>query len=111
MQGVHSLVCDELQVMFRKMFNHRMKMQIFSATRDKRLYFAKAVWVTMQCHMVVDKFLSLGIKETGGFGEGDCCGAHSKSESCDKAIITGRLDKITQDIKSLKTKCGVNSQR
>ena len=124
---VYTLVCDELQVMFRKMFNHRMKMQVFSATRDKRLYFAKAVWVTMQCHMVMDEFLSLGFgthvlissmftrflaEQTGSnFASGvskkledlekEIASVHSKSESRDKAI-TGRLDKMTQDIKSLK---------
>ena len=35
-------------------------MQVFSEKRDKQLYFAKALWVTMQCHMVMDEFEELG---------------------------------------------------
>jgi hypothetical protein len=54
------LVCDELQIMFRKMFERRMKMQVFSSTLDSKIYLAKAVWVTMQCHMVMDEFEELG---------------------------------------------------
>eukprot|EP00956_Cyclotella_meneghiniana_P015190 scaffold23051_cov36-Cyclotella_meneghiniana.AAC.2 len=103
---------------------------------DKRLYFAKAVWVTMQCHMVMDEFLSLGFgthvlissmftrflaEQTGSYFasgvskkledlEKEIASVHSKSESRNNKAITGRLDKMTQDIKSLKTKCGVNPQ-
>jgi hypothetical protein len=57
---VYTLVCDELQIMFRKMFERRMKMQVFSSTLDSKIYLAKAVWVTMQCHMVMDEFEELG---------------------------------------------------
>eukprot|EP00804_Cyclotella_cryptica_P009187 CCRYP_003238-RA/>CCRYP_003238-RA protein AED:0.48 eAED:0.48 QI:0/-1/0/1/-1/1/1/0/166 len=132
---VYTLVSDELQVMFRKMFTLRMKMQVFSASRDKHLYLAKAVWIAMQCHMVMDEFLELGFgthvlissmftrflaEQTGSnFASGvskkledlekDIASANSKSESRDKAITT-RLDKTTNDIKALKTKCGMNPQ-
>eukprot|EP00804_Cyclotella_cryptica_P012526 CCRYP_017725-RA/>CCRYP_017725-RA protein AED:0.77 eAED:0.39 QI:0/0/0/0.5/1/1/2/0/385 len=132
---VYTLVSDELQVMFRKMLTLRMKMQVFSASRDKHLCLAKTVWIVMQCHMVMDEFLELGFgthvlissmftrflaEQTGSnFASGvskkledlekDIASANSKSESCDKAITT-RLDKTTNDIKALKTKCGVNPQ-
>eukprot|EP00804_Cyclotella_cryptica_P022762 CCRYP_004989-RA/>CCRYP_004989-RA protein AED:0.81 eAED:0.69 QI:0/0/0/0.5/1/1/2/0/695 len=132
---VYTLVSDELQVMFHKMFTLRMKMQVFPASRDKHLYLTKAVWVVMQCHMVLDEFLELGFgthvlissmftrflaEQTGSnFASGvskkledlekDIASANSKSESRDKAITT-QLDKTSNDIKALKTKCGVNPQ-
>jgi hypothetical protein len=56
---VYTLVSDELQIMFRKMFEHRMKMQVFSSTLDPKVYLAKAIWVTMQSHMVMDEFEQL----------------------------------------------------
>jgi hypothetical protein len=56
---VYTLVCDELQIMFRKMFERRMKMQVFSSALDPKVYLAKAIWVTMQCHMVMDEFEEL----------------------------------------------------
>ena len=134
-EKVYTLVSDELQVMFRKMFTLRMKMQVFSASRDKHLYLAKAVWIAMQCHMVMDEFSELGFgthvlissmftrflaEQTGSnFASGvskklddlqkEIASTNSKSESRDKAITT-RLDKTANDIKALKTKCGVNPQ-
>ena len=133
---VYTLVCDELQIMFRKMFELRMKMQVFSAGRDKQLYFAKALWVTMQCHMVMDEFLDLGFgthvlisslftrflaEQTGSnFASGlakkledlikEIASVAAKSEARDKAII-GRVDKAQQDIKTLKNKCGVGGSQ
>jgi hypothetical protein len=57
---VYTLVCDELQIMFRKMFERRMKMQVFSSSLDPKVYLAKSIWVTMQCHMAMDEFEELG---------------------------------------------------
>jgi hypothetical protein len=59
---VYTLVCDELQIMLRKMFEPRMKMLSFSGKVDAKVYLAKAVWVTMQCHMVQDEFEELGFQ-------------------------------------------------
>lgn len=57
---VYMLVCDELQIMLRKMFEPHMKMLSFSGKVDHKVYLAKAIWVTMQVHMIMDEFEELG---------------------------------------------------
>lgn len=59
-EKVYTLVCDELQIMLQKMYEPHTKMLLFSGKVDPRVYLAKAVWVTMQCHMVQDEFEDLG---------------------------------------------------
>jgi hypothetical protein len=55
----YTLVSDELQIIFRRMFEIRMKMQQFSADRDKDLYYARCIWFTMKAHMVMQEFSDL----------------------------------------------------
>jgi hypothetical protein len=58
-EKVYILVCDEMQIIFRKLFEKRMKMQVFSTGRDPLVYMARCIYITMQAHMVMDEFLDL----------------------------------------------------
>ena len=55
-EPVFTFICDELQCMFKKMFEERMKMQVFSTTRDPTLYYARCIWYTLHAHMIMDEF-------------------------------------------------------
>lgn len=130
-EKVFTLVCDELQIIFRKMFERRMKMQVFAENRDKQLYFAKALWITMQCHMVMDEFEELGFgthvlisslftrflaEQTGA---NFAAGMAAKLDRLEQALnalktkletriggISGKVDAHGNQIKSLQNKCG-----
>jgi hypothetical protein len=56
---VYILVCDEIQIILRKIVEKRMKMQVFSTSRDPLVYMARCVFITMQAHMIMDEFLDL----------------------------------------------------
>jgi hypothetical protein len=56
---VYILVCDEIQIILRKIFEKRMKMQVFSTGRDPLVYMARCIFITMQAHMIMDEFLDL----------------------------------------------------
>lgn len=133
-EKVFTLVCDELQIMFRKMFERRMKMQVFAENRDKQLYFAKALWITMQCHMVMTEFEELGFgthvlisslftrflaEQTGA---NFAAGMAAKLDRLEQALnalktkletqiggISGKVDAHGNQIKSLQNKCGVGN--
>lgn len=57
---VYTLISDELQLIFRQMFERRMKMQVFSANRDPVVYYARCIWTTLQAHEVMSEFADLG---------------------------------------------------
>ena len=59
-EKVYTLISDELQLIFRQMFERRMKMQVFSANRDPVVYYARCIWTTLQAHEVMNEFAELG---------------------------------------------------
>eukprot|EP00956_Cyclotella_meneghiniana_P000084 scaffold152_cov52-Cyclotella_meneghiniana.AAC.4 len=55
-EKVYTFICDELQCIFRRIFEQRIKMQVISSTRDPTLYYARCVWFTLHAHMIMDEF-------------------------------------------------------
>ena len=57
-----TLVSNQLNTIFETMWAKRMMMQEFAgdATEDeRRLYFARSIWITMQAHMIMAEFAAL----------------------------------------------------
>lgn len=128
---VFELVSDELQIMFRQIYEERMKMEVFSDNRDPIRYYAKCIWTTMHAHKVMTEFSEVGFashvlisslftrflaKQTGenmGAGvmahvtrlDGEIKKANAKIES--KALgLTGRIDQLTTRMKNVEAACG-----
>ena len=128
--ALFTFLSDELQVMFRKMFEKRMKMQVFSTNRDHTLYYARAIWVTLQCHEIMEEFkkakfgthtlisslFTRFLAEQTGKNHG--AGLSSKITQLEAEVkkvanslnskataINGRLDKMEMRIKGVETKC------
>jgi hypothetical protein len=131
-EKVYILVCDELQIMLRKIFEKRMKLPVFAANRDPVVYMARCIFITMQAHMVMDEFLDLNFgthvlisslftrflaEQTGNnFASGvskhfeelrkEIAEVRKNSDTKSKAI-TGRLDRYLEALRSVETKCKV----
>jgi hypothetical protein len=101
---VYTLLSDELQIIFRALFEIRNKLQAFSVKRDPLIYHAKCIWITMQAHMKMKEFLDLKF------------GAHTlisalfnrfhleQSGNAVPPAITTAITKHTTDINTVKTK-------
>lgn len=126
-----TLVSDEIQMIYESLWAKRMCMQEFSADRDPTLYYARALWITMEAHMIMEEFLVPGFavhvtitsffvrflaQQTGMNFSAGLTGTISKLETKidteNKANakrfagITKRLDNHTNNIRALCTKTG-----
>ena len=129
-EPVFTFICDELQCMFKKMFEERMKMQVFSTTRDPTLYYARCIWYTLHAHMIMDEFKdakfgthtlisSLFVrflaKQTGSNHGANLATQIKSLDSEVKKVnsalnskttaINGRLDKMDTRVKAAEAKC------
>ena len=129
-EPVFTFICDELQCMFKKMFEQRMKMQVFSTTRDPTTYYARCIWYTLHTHMIMDEFKdakfgthtlisSLFIRflaQQTGSNHGSNLATQIKALDGDikkvntalnskTTAINGRLDKLDTRVKGAEAKC------
>jgi hypothetical protein len=105
---VYTLLSDELQIIFRALFEIRNKLQSFSVKRDPLIYHAKCIWITMQAHMKMKEFLDLKF------------GAHTlisslfnrfhleQSGNAVPPAITTSLTNLKSDINAVKTKAAAD---
>lgn len=118
-------------MIYESLWAKRMCMQEFSADRDPTLYYARALWITMEAHMIMEEFLVPGFavhvtitslfvrflaQQTGMNFSAGLTGTISKLETkinTEKkanakrfAGITKRLDNHTNNIRALCTKTG-----
>jgi hypothetical protein len=126
------LVSKQLVVIMDAIWAVRMMMQEFSPDRDKHLFLACMIMITMKAHMVMESFAEPGfathtlistifirflVEVTGGnFASGvegqfqDLEGKVKKASedlTATKRAFTARMDSMTGNIKSLCTKADV----
>lgn len=127
-----TLVSDEVNIIFKAIWSKRQLMQEFSAGMDLTVYLARAVWTTMEAHMVMKEFSDAGFgvhtqisslftrflaEETGSnFSAGltstitelkaSISAVQSSVDSKAKAI-SKRCDALTENVKRLCSKTDV----
>lgn len=129
----YTLVSDEVNIIFKAIWNKRQLMQEFSKGMDLTVYLARAVWTTMEAHMVMKEFSDAGFgvhtqisslftrflaEETGSnFSSGlastitelktSISAVQSSVDSKAKAI-SKRCDSLTDNVKRLCNKTDVS---
>ena len=129
-EKVYTLISDELQIIFRQIFVQRMKMQVFSDSRDPVVYYARCIFTTMKAHTVMQEFSELGFgthvlisslftrflaEQTGANHGAGLSTQIARLESDLKKLknelstkvnaINARLDKMDPKIKTLEAAC------
>eukprot|EP00956_Cyclotella_meneghiniana_P033344 scaffold95167_cov22-Cyclotella_meneghiniana.AAC.1 len=56
----YTLVSDEVNIIFRAMWEKRRLMQECTAGMDMNVFLAQAVWATMEAHTVMNEFADVG---------------------------------------------------
>eukprot|EP00956_Cyclotella_meneghiniana_P000986 scaffold1158_cov46-Cyclotella_meneghiniana.AAC.4 len=56
----YTLVSDEVNIIFRAMWEKRRLMQECTADMDMNVFLARAVWATMEAHTVMNEFADVG---------------------------------------------------